>query len=123
MESPDATTKYAQPVTESKSEFEAAALSQIPLPAGVRSCYRRPGGLPVARRFSYLLILPILLATPLAITATNLPQLRAQLERADAAADSDAVVELTRRILAADPHDTGAWTTLVETRIKIEDYD
>jgi tetratricopeptide (TPR) repeat protein len=77
----------------------------------------------VARRFSYLLILPILLATPLAITATNLPQLRAQLERADAAADSDAVVELTRRILAADPHDTGAWTTLVETRIKIEDYD
>ena len=78
----------------------------------------------MARRFSYLafVIVPILLATPPAVAAADMPRLRTQLQRAQEAADSDAVVELTRRILAADPRDTAAWATLVETRIKIEDY-
>jgi tetratricopeptide (TPR) repeat protein len=70
-----------------------------------------------------LVLLPILLAAPLHVTAAGLPQWRVQLKAAQAAADSDAVVELTRRIVAADPHDTNSWTTLVRTQIEQEDYD
>jgi tetratricopeptide (TPR) repeat protein len=55
--------------------------------------------------------------------ATVPPQWRVQLQAAQDAADPDAVIELTRRILAADPKDTASWTTLVETRIKVEEYD
>jgi len=47
---------------------------------------------------------------------------RTELQAAQAAADPDAVIELTRRIVGTDPHDTAAWTALVETQIKVEEY-
>jgi len=79
----------------------------------------------VACRFplAVLALLPILLAAPLRVCGEGLPEWRAQLKLAQAGADSNAVIELTRRIVAADPHDTDAWNTLVESQIKIEDYD
>ncbi len=87
--------------------------------------YEKRRNPPVARRFSFavLAILPILLAAQLPACGAGLPEWRAQLKLAQAAADPDAVIELTRRIVAADPGDTSAWAVLVETRIKTEDYD
>jgi tetratricopeptide (TPR) repeat protein len=73
--------------------------------------------------FAVLVLLPILLAAPLRVTAAGLQEWRAQLKLAQDAADSDAEIELARRIVAADPRDTDAWTTLVESQIKVEDYD
>jgi len=57
------------------------------------------------------------------MSGAGLPEWRSQLQAAQAAADPDAVIELTRRILAADPHDAGAWMFLVQSRIKTQDYD
>ncbi len=75
-------------------------------------------------QFAMLAMLPILVAAPLRLTAAEgLPEWRTQLKLAEAAADSNAVIELTRRIVAADPKDAAAWTRLIETQIKIEDYD
>jgi tetratricopeptide (TPR) repeat protein len=52
-----------------------------------------------------------------------LAEWRAQLSLAKAASDTDSVIELARRIIAADAHDASAWTALVESQIKSEDYD
>lgn len=55
--------------------------------------------------------------------AGGLHQWRDQLGMAETDKDPDATIELTRRILAADPQDTDAWTALVQAQIKTEDYD
>jgi tetratricopeptide (TPR) repeat protein len=52
----------------------------------------------------------------------SLPRWRQELKIASVEADSDAIIELTRRILAADPRDTDSWAALVQARIKTEDY-
>jgi tetratricopeptide (TPR) repeat protein len=78
----------------------------------------------VARGFPFAVfaLLP-LLAAPLRVTGAGLPEWRAQLKAAQEAADPGAIEELTRRIVAADPHDADSWTTLVQTQIDAEDYD
>ena len=75
----------------------------------------------MARGFPFA-VLSFLLLAPISM-AGSLPQWRHQLEVAGQEKDPDAVIELTRRILAADPHDTNAWIQLVLARIKTEDYD
>ncbi len=79
---------------------------------------------PVARAFplAVLALLPFFLAAPFSMGAGNLPQWRAQLALAQAEKDPDAIIELTRRIVATDPHDTAAWTALIQAQIKTEDY-
>jgi tetratricopeptide (TPR) repeat protein len=79
-------------------------------------------GLPFAV-LSILLLPAISLAGGLTATGGGLTQWRKQLEIAQEEKDPDAIIELTRRIVAADPRDTGAWTALVEAQIKNEDYD
>ena len=54
--------------------------------------------------------------------ADGLPGWRDQLRKADTDNDYAAGIELARRIVAADPHDTNAWTALVNYRVKTEDY-
>jgi len=79
----------------------------------------------VARRlpFAVLALLTILLVAPPAVSAAGLAEWRAQLSLAKAVSDTDSVIELARRIIAADAHDASAWTALVESQIKSEDYD
>lgn len=48
---------------------------------------------------------------------------RKELAAAETAKDSDAVIELAKRILAADPRDAGVWTELVQAQIETSDYD
>ena len=79
----------------------------------------------MARRlpFAVLALLTILLVAPPAVSAAGLAEWRAQLSLAKAVSDTDSVIELARRIIAADAHDASAWTALVESQIKSEDYD
>jgi tetratricopeptide (TPR) repeat protein len=50
-------------------------------------------------------------------------QLRNQLQAAKDAADKPAVIELSRRILAITPNDSGVWDTLAQTELETEDWD
>jgi tetratricopeptide (TPR) repeat protein len=53
----------------------------------------------------------------------EISQLRAQLEAAKSATDKPAVIELSRRILAITPNDSGVWETLAQTELETEDWD
>jgi tetratricopeptide (TPR) repeat protein len=53
----------------------------------------------------------------------NLPVLRKQLQTAEEASDSPAIVELSRRIVEADPNDSETWETLATKQLEIEDLD
>jgi tetratricopeptide (TPR) repeat protein len=65
---------------------------------------------------SFLLVATVSMASPL-------PILRNQLALAEEDKDADAVIELARRIVAADPHDSTAWFALVQAQTKNQDYD
>jgi tetratricopeptide (TPR) repeat protein len=53
----------------------------------------------------------------------NLPVLRKQLKTAQEASDDPAIVELSRRIVEADPNDSETWETLATKQLAIEDLD
>jgi tetratricopeptide (TPR) repeat protein len=53
----------------------------------------------------------------------NLPVLRKQLQTAEEASDDPAIVELSRRIVEADPNDSETWETLATKQLAIEDLD
>jgi tetratricopeptide (TPR) repeat protein len=53
----------------------------------------------------------------------NLPVLRKQLQTAEEASDNPAIVELSRRIVEADPNDSETWETLATKQLEIEDLD
>ena len=75
---------------------------------------------PVARGFT---LAALSLALSGSLLADGLPQWRKQLATAQDAKDPDAIIELTRRIITADPRDSAAWTALVQAEIKNQDYD
>ncbi len=83
----------------------------------------------VARRLP-LSVLTFLLAASVAM-GSGLPQWlggktkawRDQLAIAEDAKDSDAIIELSRRIVAVDPHDNDMWAELVRAQILTKDYD
>jgi tetratricopeptide (TPR) repeat protein len=53
----------------------------------------------------------------------ELPLLRKQLKAAEAASDNPAVVELSRRIVDADPRDSKTWETLATKQLELDDQD
>ena len=52
----------------------------------------------------------------------DLAQLRTQLAAAQNGDDKPAIIELSRRIAAADPNDSDAWESLARTQLEIEDF-
>jgi tetratricopeptide (TPR) repeat protein len=62
-------------------------------------------------------------ATLLGAAADDVSQLRTQLLAAEEADDKPSIIELSRRIVAASPNDSGAWETLARTQLEIEDFD
>jgi tetratricopeptide (TPR) repeat protein len=53
----------------------------------------------------------------------GLPVLRKQLQAAEDASDSSAIVELSRRIVDADPNDSQTWETLATKQLELDDPD
>jgi tetratricopeptide (TPR) repeat protein len=53
----------------------------------------------------------------------DLPVLRKQLQAAEDASDKSAIVELSRRIVEADPNDSRAWETLATKQLELDDRD
>jgi tetratricopeptide (TPR) repeat protein len=62
-------------------------------------------------------------AVCLQAAAADLPILRQQLQAAEDASDSSAIVELSRRIVDADPTDSQTWETLATKQLELDDQD
>src|SRR5262249_18568175 len=58
-----------------------------------------------------------------AVEAPELQQLRDQLKKAQNAEDKPAIIELSQRIVASAPNDSGTWDTLAQTQLESEDLD
>src|SRR5215468_632002 len=55
--------------------------------------------------------------------APQLQQLRDQLKKAQEAEDKPAIIELSQRIVATSPNDSGTWDTLAQTQLESEELD
>jgi tetratricopeptide (TPR) repeat protein len=78
------------------------------------------------RVVSLPLVVPGLLgmvAVCLHAAVDDLPVLRKQLQAAEGASDNSAIVELSRRIVDADPHDSQTWETLATKQLELDDLD
>ncbi len=53
----------------------------------------------------------------------DLPVLRKQLQAAESASDNSAIVELSRRIVEADPNDSQTWEKLAKEQLELDDRD
>jgi|ERR1700722_2577393 len=53
----------------------------------------------------------------------DLPVLRKQLQAAEEASDKPAIVELSRRVVEADPNDSQTWETLATKQLELDDLD
>src|SRR6476619_1065688 len=51
----------------------------------------------------------------------DLPALRRQLQAAREASDNPAIIEISRRIVDADPTDSQAWETLANKQLELDD--
>ena len=80
-----------------------------------------------ARILARILIfsLLILCATTNSFRAASgdLSRLHTQLSKAEEAEDKAAIIELSRRIVAIAPNETGTWERLVETQLKPQNFD
>lgn len=65
----------------------------------------------------------LLAAVSLQAAAADLPVLRRQLQAAEEASDNSAIVELSRRIVDADPSDSQTWETLASKQLELDDQD
>ena len=68
----------------------------------------------------------LILLTASAFGAAEVPQLqqlRDQLKKAQDAEDKPAIIELSRRIVAIAPNDSGTWNTLAQTQFESEELD
>jgi tetratricopeptide (TPR) repeat protein len=88
--------------------------------------------MPASRRRrsrTQLRTLAIAVVTLLAVTALSaaeepeLQQLRTELKTAQGADDQAAIIELSRRIVAVAPKDSGTWDTLAQTQLQTDDFD
>jgi tetratricopeptide (TPR) repeat protein len=59
----------------------------------------------------------------LRVAGADLPIWRQQLQAAENASDNSAIVELSRRILGADPSDSQTWETLATKQLELDDQD
>jgi tetratricopeptide (TPR) repeat protein len=71
--------------------------------------------------FSSLILFCV--GSPLRGATGDLLQLRKQLATAEDAEDKAAIIELSRRIVAVVPNDSGAWEILLRTQLEIGDFD
>ena len=53
----------------------------------------------------------------------GVPVMRKQLQAAEEASDNPAIVELSRRIVDADPNDSETWETLATKQLELDDLD
>jgi tetratricopeptide (TPR) repeat protein len=58
-----------------------------------------------------------------ATEAPNLQQLRDHLKKAQEAEDKPAIIELSQRVVAAAPNDSGTWDTLAQTQLESEELE
>ena len=69
-------------------------------------------------------VLILLTANAFAVAkAPELQQLRDQLKKAQDAEDKPAIIELSRRIVAIAPNDSGTWDMLAQTQFESEELD
>ena len=54
---------------------------------------------------------------------SDLSRLHTELSKAEEAGDKAATIELSRRIVAIAPNDSGTWETLLQTQFEAEDFD
>jgi tetratricopeptide (TPR) repeat protein len=54
---------------------------------------------------------------------SDLSRLHTELSKAEEAGDKAAIIELSRRIVAIAPTDSGTWETLVQTQFEAQDFD
>ena len=62
-------------------------------------------------------------AVSLQAATADLTVLRQQLQAAEDASDNSAIVELSRRIVEADPSDSQTWETLATKQLELDDQD
>jgi len=80
----------------------------------------------IANHLRTFAIVVLILLTGNSFAATETPelqQLRDQLKKAQNAEDKPAITELSRRIVAIAPNDSGTWDTLAQTQLESEDLD
>src|SRR5258705_11929672 len=80
----------------------------------------------IANHLRALAIVVLSLLTGSAFAAREAPelqQLRDQLKKAQDAEDKPAIIELSRRIVAIAPNDSGTWDTLAQTQLESEEFD
>jgi tetratricopeptide (TPR) repeat protein len=80
----------------------------------------------IAHHLRTLAIAVLILLTGSAFAAAEAPelqQLRDQLKKAQDAEDKPAIIELSRRIVAIAPNDSGTWDTLAQTQLQTEELD
>ena len=83
-----------------------------------------------AKIFSHIASIPLIVPGLLGMAAVflpaaepGLPILRQQLAAAEEASDNSAIVELSQRILHADPNDSATWETLATKQLELGDQD
>src|SRR4029453_9221508 len=80
----------------------------------------------IANLLRTLAIAVLILLTGSAFAAAEAPELqplRDQLKKAQDAEDKPAIIELSRRIVAIAPNNSGTWDTLAQTQLESEDLD
>jgi len=80
----------------------------------------------IANHLRAFAIVVLVLLTGSALTATEAPelqQLRDQLKKAQGAEDKPAIIELSERIVAIAPNDSGTWDTLAQTQLETDNLD
>jgi tetratricopeptide (TPR) repeat protein len=88
----------------------------------------KPAGklIKIARIPARMLIFSLLVlsaASSLRAASNDLSRLRTELSKAEEGSDRAASIELSRRIVAIAPSDSGTWETLVQKQIEAEDFD
>jgi tetratricopeptide (TPR) repeat protein len=68
-------------------------------------------------------LLVLCATSSLRAAGSDLSRLHAQLSKAEEASDKAAIIELSRRIVAIAPNDSGTWETLLQTQFEAQDFD
>ncbi len=70
--------------------------------------------------FSFLVLCT---TSSLRAASSDVSRLHTQLSKAEEAGDKAAIIELSRRIVAIAPNDSGAWKMLLRTQFEVEHFD
>jgi tetratricopeptide (TPR) repeat protein len=75
------------------------------------------------RKFAIAVLILLTGSAFAAREAPELQQLRGQLKKAQETEDKPAIIELSQRIVAIAPNDSGTWDTLAQTQLESEELD